>query len=218
MRFPFEAVLFDMDGTLADTTHYHCRAWMAFARQHLGEELAENDPRFMRGRTHNVIASILGRNIARPEANRLHDEKELCFQSLASGRIRPFPGVRDYLRQLRQGGVRTGLVSNAPRMNIDFILRELGLSGCFDMQLGAEDVAAGKPDPLPFAEACRWMGVSPPNVLVHEDSEAGITSALLAGCPVAAKLTGMSRETAQRLGTQWAFNDYAEWMRSYRFR
>jgi len=212
----FEAVLFDMDGTIADTTIYHNRAWIEFAQVHLGEVLGEGDPRFIPGRTHDIIPSILGRPVSQQEIARLHDDKELRFQALASGMIRPLAGLREYLVVLREKGLATGLVTNAPRMNIDFTLRELDLVGFFDVALGAEDVVNGKPDPAPFSEACRRLGVKPPKALVHEDSDLGIISAVLAGCPVAAVLSGMSRKAALQLGAQWTFDDYVEWLELFR--
>lgn len=212
----FEAVLFDMDGTIADTTIYHNRAWIEFAQVHLGEVLDEGDPRFIPGRTHDIIPSILGRPVSRQEIGCLHDDKELRFQSLSSGMIRPLPGLREYLQALRAMGLGTGLVTNAPRMNIDFTLKELDLVGFFDVTLGAEDVVEGKPDPAPFSEACRRLGVKPPKALVHEDSDLGITSAVLAGCPVAAVLTGMDRDAALRLGARWTLEDYVEWLDLFR--
>ncbi len=213
MNFDFEAVLFDMDGTIADTTLYHNRAWIEFARVHLGEMLNDDDPRFVPGRTRDIVRSILGREVTPQKAELLHDDKELRFQAFARGQIQPFPGLWDYINVLKKRGIRTGLVTNAPRMNVVFTLRELDLVECFDIALCAEDVRCGKPDPAPFREACRQFGVKPPRALVHEDSELGITSALLAGCPVAAILTGMSRELATNLGTKWSFENYVEWMK-----
>jgi len=218
MNFDFEAVLFDMDGTIADTTVYHNQAWIEFAQAHLGEALNDDDRRFVPGRTRDIIRSILGREVSPQQADLLHDDKELRFQALARGRIQPLPGLQDYINVLKENGVRTGLVTNAPRMNVVFTLRELDLAECFEFALCAEDIVCGKPDPAPFREACRQLGVKPTNALVHEDSEMGITSALLAGCPVAAILTGMSRETATRLGTKWAFESYTEWMEFWKLK
>ena len=212
----FEVVLFDMDGTIADTTLYHNRAWIEFAQAHLGEVLDESDSRFIPGRTHDIISSILGRPASRQELARLHDDKELRFQALASGMMRPLPGLREYLQALREQGLGPALVTNAPRMNIDFTLRELDFVGFFDVALGAEDVVNGKPDLVPFSEACRRLGVRAPKALVHEDSDLGITSAVLAGCPVAAVLTGMGREAALQLGAQWTLDDYVEWLDFFR--
>lgn len=118
--------------------------------------------------------------------------------------------MREYPQAHREKGLGTGWVTNAPRMNIDFTLRELVLVDFFDVALGADDVANGRPDPAPFSEACRRLGVKPPKALVHEDSALGITSAVLAGCPVAAVVTGMGRDAALQLGAQWIFRDYVE--------
>ena len=55
MDFPFKAVLFDMDGTITDTTPLHDAAWDDFARAHTGQGLNPGDPRLVPGRTIDVV-------------------------------------------------------------------------------------------------------------------------------------------------------------------
>ncbi|GAA5181841.1 HAD family phosphatase [Niveibacterium umoris] len=212
MSFPFKAVLFDMDGTITDSTALHDAAWDAFARAHLGSGLAPGDPRLVPGRTLDVVRAVLGRHVEGDEAQRLHDDKEQRFHAIARGRMRPIDGLRDYLEWLAGQGVATALVTNAPRMNIDFSLQELGLIDAFGITLGAEDVVRGKPHPDPFIEACRRLGVAPREALVHEDSQLGIKAGVAAGAAVAAILSGMSADAAQASGARWVTEDYVAWM------
>ena len=212
MTFPFDAVLFDMDGTICDSTAFHNAAWDEFARRHGGFGLAPDDPRLIPGRTIDVIRSVLGREIGAEEEQSLHDDKERRFHELARGKMAPLAGLREYLDWLVGKGVATALVTNAPRINIDFSLPELGLTDAFDLTLGAEDVLRGKPHPDPFLEACRRLGVAPERALVHEDSSLGIAAGVAAGCPVAAVLTGMDEAAARSVGARWAFPDYRIWM------
>ncbi len=213
MSFPFKAVLFDMDGTLTDSTSFHIAAWDAFAQAHLGASLEADDPRLVPGRTLDIVREILGRHVEGEEARLLHDDKELRFHAFARGKMRLIDGCADYLAWLAQGRIPLALVTNAPRINIDFMLPELGLADTFDIVIGAEDVARGKPAPDPFLEACRRLGVAPAEALIHEDSSLGITAGVAAGSPVAAILSGLSFDAALALHARWAVPDYRAWMR-----
>lgn len=212
MNFPFDAVLFDMDGTICDSTAFHNAAWDLFARRHGGFGIAPDDPRLIPGRTIDVIRSVLGREILADEEQFLHDDKEKLFHEIARGKLAPLAGLTEYLGWLRGQHIATALVTNAPRINIEFSLPELGLEGAFDECLGAEDVVLGKPHPDPFLEACRRLGVAPERALVHEDSTLGIRAAVAAGCPVAAVLTGLDREAASAAGARWTLSDYRGWL------
>lgn len=210
--FTWKTVLFDMDGTITDSTPLHNAAWDGFARAHLGTGLAPGDPRMVPGRTLDVVRAVLGRHVEGEEAQRLHDEKERRFHALARGRMAPIAGLADYLAWLAARGIPVALVTNAPRMNIDFTLPEMGLEHAFAVTLGAEDVEHGKPHPDPFLEACRRLGVAPGDALVHEDSRLGIRAGVEAGCSVTAILTELSEDAALAGGAHWAVRDYRAWL------
>lgn len=212
MDFPFKAVLFDMDGTITDTTPLHDAAWDDFARAHTGHGLTPGDPRLVPGRTIDVVRAILGRQVQGSEAQRLHDDKEHRFHSLARGKLTPLAGFTRYRRWLRIHQIPVALVTNAPRINIDFTLHELQLEYDFDLILGTEDTARGKPYPDPFLEACRQLKVAPHEALVHEDSALGIAAGVAAGCKVSAVLTGLSPAAARSAGAQWSVDNYEQWL------
>lgn len=212
MSFPFSAVLFDMDGTITDSTPLHNAAWQQFAQKHLGETITHDDPRLIPGRTVDVIASVLGRPVEGEEALTLHDEKEKAYIALARGNMKPLPGLTYYLDRLKALQIPLALVTNAPHMNIVFGLPELGLEDTFDLILGAEDVPRGKPHPDPYLEACRFFGVPPSRALVHEDSPLGIQAGVAAGCPVAAILTDIDEAVAWQQGARWVARDYFDWI------
>ncbi|MCX9155304.1 HAD family phosphatase [Niveibacterium sp. 24ML] len=211
MRFSFKAVLFDMDGTITDSTPFHDLAWDQFAKAHLGAGITPGDPRLVAGRTADVICALLGREVAGEAAQRLHDDKEQRFQAIAHGKLKPINGLGHYLALLAERGIPAALVTNAPRINIDFTLAQLRLENAFEVLLGAEDVLRGKPHPDPFLEACRRLGVAPEAALVHEDSGLGIRAGVAAGAPVAALLTGLSATAARQAGARWVARDYDDW-------
>ena len=208
MNADFSVVLFDMDGTIADTTRYHNEAWIAFAEHHLGVQLQKDDERFVPGRTEDIVRTILGRDVSPQEVAFFHDDKERRFHNIAREKLTALPGLKTYLQKLKAMNMPVALVTNAPRMNIDFTLKELAFEDLFGLTVGSEDVPRGKPAPDPFLEAARRLGVSPEKCLVYEDSLLGITSAVAAGCQVCAVLTSLSCEEAIALGAKWTIEDY----------
>jgi HAD superfamily hydrolase (TIGR01509 family) len=111
-------------------------------------------------------------------------------------------GARDLLEALRHRGTPIGLVSNSP---LAFVLRSLELVGFadhFDVVLSAHEVAAPKPAPDPYLEACRRLGVEPgPNVVALEDSPTGVAAARAAGLTVIGvpSIAGVALEEAHHL-------------------
>ncbi|WP_341674929.1 HAD family phosphatase [Niveibacterium sp. SC-1] len=212
MKFPYKAVLFDMDGTITDSTVFHDAAWDEFALAHLGKGLEPGDPRLVPGRTIDIVRAVLGRHVEGEEADRLHDDKELRFHALARGKMSTIAGLWIYLDWLKAQGIPAALVTNAPQINIDFQLPELGLDTAFVFTIGAEDVKQGKPHPDPYLEACRRLGVAPSEALVHEDSRLGIAAGVAAGCDVSAVLTDLEAATALALGARYTAEDFEDWL------
>ncbi len=111
-------------------------------------------------------------------------------------------GARELLHNLRRRGTPIGLVSNSP---LAFVVRSLELVGFedhFDVVLSAHEVAAPKPAPDPYLEACRRLGVEPgPGVVALEDSPTGVAAARAAGLTVIGvpSIDGVALEEAHHL-------------------
>lgn len=175
-----EALLFDLDGTLAETDSLHFPAWAAVLRLH-GVEI---DAAFYRerisGRLNPDVATELLPHLPEAEAEAVAHSKEAAFRERA-GEVPPLPGLLELLEKARGQGLRMALVTNAPRENAGFMLKTLGLEGFFDLEVLAEEVALGKPDPLIYATALERLGLGPERAVVFEDSPSGIRSAVGAG-------------------------------------
>jgi HAD superfamily hydrolase (TIGR01509 family) len=94
-------------------------------------------------------------------------------------------GARELLERLREQGVPLGLVSNSPLRFVRRSIEIVGFGGHFDVILSAHEVAAPKPAPDPYLEACRRLGVEPgPSVVALEDSPTGVAAARAADLTV----------------------------------
>ena len=95
--------------------------------------------------------------------------------------IAALPGAAEWVRRLHQEKWRQAVASSAPRANIEVVLEVIGLAGCFQAVVSAEDVTAGKPDPQVFLTAASRLAAPPGQCVVVEDAAAGVEAARRAG-------------------------------------
>lgn len=179
------AVVFDNDGLLLDTESVWTRAERdLFERR--GLEFTPADKRELVGTSAAVAGEVLERRLGEPgRATELIEElNELVVAELEHG-VEAMVGARELLHALKLRGTPTGLVSNSP---LAFVRRSLEIAGFhdrFDIVLSAHEVAAPKPSPEPYLEACRRLGVEAgPDVVALEDSPTGVAAARAAGLTV----------------------------------
>lgn len=176
-----EAVLWDLDGVIADTWEYHYLAWQdVFARR--GATFTKED--FMRhfGRRHDTIIKFaLGDGLSPEEFRAVTEAKQADYRRRVAGHIRPLPGAIALIRALNKNGIKMAIASSAPWENIEIIIRGLGIEDCFQAVAGGTEVAEGKPSPEIYLLAARKLGVSPAGCVVIEDAIAGVAGAKQAG-------------------------------------
>jgi beta-phosphoglucomutase len=181
---PPRAVLWDLDGTLADSSAYHWRSWQAVMAAE-GVAITEADFRATFGQRNEEILDVWLAPEASPERiRRVGDAKEVAYRGYVSEEgIAPLPGAAEWVRMLQGEGWRQAIASSAPRQNIEVMHRALSFDGLIDALVGAEDVTNGKPHPEVFLVAASRLGAHPSRCVVVEDAEAGIEAARRAGMP-----------------------------------
>lgn len=179
------AALFDWDGVVVDSSRAHELSWEALAREE-GRMLPEDH--FRRGfgmKNARIIPELLGWTQDPVEIKRLSNRKEALYREIIRERgIEPLPGVREFLRRLREAGVPCVVGSSTDRENISTILGITGLECFFSGMVCAEDVSQGKPDPEVFLKAAAKAGCPPERCVVFEDALVGIAAARAAGAKV----------------------------------
>ena len=176
------AVLWDLDGTLADSRDYHWRSW----QEAMGAEGVEvTEAQFLASfgqRNDAILPKWLGAGADPARIQRVGDFKEVCYRRLVKSKgIAPLPGAAEWVRTLHGAGWWQAIASSAPRQNVEVMHSVLGFEGLIDTLVGAEDVERGKPAPDVFLEAARRLGVPPDRCVVVEDAESGIEAARRAG-------------------------------------
>jgi len=176
------AVLWDLDGTLADSREFHWRAWRdTMAAAGFGVTEAQFAASFGQ-RNDAIIPAWIGDRATPDLVRELGDAKEALYRTLITAEgIAPLPGAADWVRRLHDDGWRQAIASSAPKLNVELMARVLGFGDLLDALIGAEDVRNGKPDPEVFLTAAAALGVPPERCVVVEDAAAGIEGALRAG-------------------------------------
>jgi beta-phosphoglucomutase family hydrolase len=174
-----DALLFDCDGTLADTMPAHYRAWLHVTEAH---GIAFDEDRFysMGGRpTRDIVATLARERGIEIDVDHAARMKEASFLAQLD-RIEAIDPVVDVVLRSR-GRVPMAVVTGGYRNVCLQILEQVGIADCFDTIVASEDTSKHKPDPDPFLEAARRLGARPERCVVWEDSDLGIAAARAGG-------------------------------------
>lgn len=190
-----QAVLFDMDGVLADSEPLINAAAIAMFKE-LGLEVKPRDflPFVGAGENRYVggVAETYGFPIDLPAAKRRTYE---IYLELVPARLEVFPGARDLVLACRRAGLKTAVASSADAIKVRANLAKIGLLWpTWDAVVTAEDVSARKPAPDIFLEAARRLDVVPARCVVVEDAVNGVQAARAARMRCVAVATSFPAE------------------------
>jgi beta-phosphoglucomutase len=180
-RMAAGAILWDLDGVIVSSMDYHYRAYSKVLAQRGVTLSREQYLKEMIGlRNYTILRRVLG-DLPDDEILRLAEQKEETFRRLVRGQVKPLPGAAELVRMARDNGIKQAIVSSTPCANIELMLQSLALYDCFEVIVGEEDAAKGKPDPEGFLLAASRLGVPPPECVVIEDAPEGIAAGKSAG-------------------------------------
>jgi HAD superfamily hydrolase (TIGR01509 family) len=174
------ALIFDCDGTLADTMPAHYVAWNEILRPH-GIVFAEDRFYSMGGMPTGQILEILFSEAGKscPNVAAMVLQKEEAFLACVAD-IRPIDKVVAIARAAR-GKLPMAVASGGHRRLVEMTLRRIGILDWFGAVVAAEDTTRHKPEPDVFLEAARRLNAPPAECTVYEDSEIGLEAARRAG-------------------------------------
>jgi len=174
-----KGIIFDCDGTLADTMPLHWRAWQAIARRH---RLKFPVGRFyaLGGVPTRDILKMLSREQGVPiDHVAVALEKENEYLPLIA-QVEPVNAVVRVARH-HHGTIPLAVASGGTKKIIRQVLEHLGILQLFDAVVTSEDVSRQKPAPDIFLEAARRMGVPPEHCRAYEDTDLGLEAIRAAG-------------------------------------
>jgi len=192
-----------MDGVLVLSLDLH---WQAYRRTFLGcgREFPEDEyHRVAAGASREVVIRRVLGEVPPVDLERLMAEKEDHVRALLETEGVPIvPGVREFLRQLRERGVPTAVATSSRSPALFLAAAELGHE--FDAIIDRASVEHPKPDPECYAAAAHALGVAPDRCLAIEDTATGVDAARRCGMRVIALTTS---ETAAQLARATAVVD-----------
>ena len=181
------ALLWDFDGTLADTEPLWIAAEYELIGQ-LGGTWSDEHAHQLVGNSlvdsGSYILNVIGRPDLEPEwvVDQLVSR---VIKELRSGNLPWRPGALELLETARLAGVPCALVSASYRIQLDAAIAALP-PGSFTTSVAGDEVERGKPHPEPYEKACAELGVAAHDCIVFEDSETGARSGNAAGAFVVA--------------------------------
>jgi HAD superfamily hydrolase (TIGR01509 family) len=173
-------VLWDLDGTLADTGELHFLSWaqtlstrnIPYSRDVFRNTFGMNNA--------NSLNKILGYPPTPELLHELSNEKEARFREDVRGHAQLLPGALAWLTRLQQSGVLQAIASSAPPANIDALVDELQIRSYFNAIVSGVDFPS-KPNPDIFLAAAARLNLPPAQCVVVEDAMAGVSGAKSAG-------------------------------------
>ena len=189
-----KAVLFDLDGVLVDTLHYHYLAWDKMFSER-GGKVSEHTVLLHEGRNSREILPILmketGVEFSKSEFQDFIDSKRAYYRSIVD--VQFYPGALEIVRELKLRGFRVALVTACAQKTMRKSLNEEQRS-LFDLILTSDDIPRAKPNPDPYESARLRFGFNKEECIVVENAPLGIESAKAAGMLCVAVETTLSRE------------------------
>ncbi|MEA5618251.1 HAD-IA family hydrolase [Cronbergia sp. UHCC 0137] len=203
------AILFDLDGTIANTDPIHYQVW----QKALSNYNIQIDEIFYKSRISgrlnpDIVKDILPQ-LSLAESNKFADEKEELFRQLAYD-LKPLSGFVELLAWTETYQLKRALVTNAPRLNVEFMLEVLEITEVFDTVVLAENCLAGKPDPTPYQVALNNLGIRADQAIALEDSPSGIRAAVGAGICTIGVASTQDPQKLVELGAFLAIPDFTD--------
>ena len=181
----YDGVIFDLDGVICFTDHYHYLAWKALADS-LGIDFDESKNDRLRGVSRMesleiVLEGYHGAPLSDAEKTALADRKNALYrQSLQTMSPKDLSDeVRNTLNELRSRGLKLAIGSSSK--NTPLILERIGLAGFFDAVSDGNNITRSKPDPQVFTMAAEMLRLPAEKCLVVEDALAGLQAAAAGG-------------------------------------
>ena len=201
------AILFDLDGTIANTDPIHFAVWQDILSQYNLNIDRAFFQKHISGKTNTQIANDLLPQLSPEEAWQLAIDKEVRYRKLAKI-LHPMPGLGKILKFTDTASLKRAVVTNAPQENAVHMLENLQLTDVFPLVIMAKDAPPGKPDPAPYQLALSRLGVKSQNAIAFEDSPSGITSAVAAGIYTIAIASTHEPSHLLELGASMAIQDF----------
>lgn len=186
-----KAVLFDLDGTLADTAPDMGAAINALRVERGFEPLAAERLRpWVSHGSPGLLKIAFGVERGAADYAGLRDRFLALYEARLSAETRLFPGMQALLDELVARGIAWGIVTNKPAWLTDPLLQDMAISPRPQCIVSGDTTAHHKPHPAPILLACEQLAVTPQECVYVGDAERDVQAAHAAGMPALAAAYG----------------------------
>lgn len=189
-----KAVIFDMDGTVVETTTHDFAVWQKIFGEN-GKELSfETFKRFLGKASKEILKEHFPHLSEKRIAEAAKKKDDLFSNSLARKGITTTPGLTDFIKLLKKYGYKLALATGGSRGKVNILKKYVPFDDYFSIIVTTSEVAKGKPYPDIFLKAADELDVNPEDCIVVEDANNGIKAAKNAGMKCIAITTTHTKE------------------------
>ncbi len=178
-KFNFDAVLWDFDGTIADTQILHAKTETETMKKY-GIDISSEEitRRFAGVKLKVIFQTIFDENDVKADVQEACEAKWHLMDELVRGELPEFmPGAKELLDKLYNADIKMALATSSIKNYVDFMVDALSIRNKFQFIITGDDVELGKPDPEIFIKAASMLGLENEKCLVIEDGNAGVLAA-----------------------------------------
>lgn len=188
-----KGALFDLDGVVVDTEAEYSEFWNAQGKKYL-----PGIPNFADGIKGNTLVQVFEKFF--PEEKTRNEITESLDIFEAGMKYPSIPGAEKFIRNLREAGVKTALVTSSNNKKMQSLFKNRPeIQELFDIVLTSESVARSKPDPEGYLRAAKELGFDVCECVVFEDSYAGLEAGRRSGMPLVGLATTYSESVVRPL-------------------
>jgi beta-phosphoglucomutase len=187
-------VLLDMDGVLADSEQFICKAAIMMFEE-LGLVVEPDDFKPFVGTGENrYIGGVAEKYGKKVDIEKVKARTYEIYEEIIKGNLRPLPGASDFVKSCRDRGFKIAVATSTDEIKMRANLKEIGIPDImFHATVNGLEVQNRKPSPDIYLAAAGKIGLKPEECLVIEDAVSGIEAAKSAGCRCLALTTSFDR-------------------------
>lgn len=178
-----KAAIFDFDGTLVDSEHYHYNSWVEVLKDYDAQLDYDYYIKTYAGTPSPINAKAIVAQFDLPisEEDLTYKRERMAEKLVKESEVEFMPFAIETLDFFKAKGIPIYLVTGSPRNNVEFLLEKTGIAKYFDFEITRTDVKNSKPDPESYLTAIEKIKLPKKNMIVFEDTRTGVASAKGAG-------------------------------------
>lgn len=174
---PFKGVIFDMDGTLLESTEADYRAWEKVFNNYNQQLPFEKYAPMLGVKSADVIRNEIGLRDEQDVKRILKEKFDYFVEYVNENPIKPVFAAETFLKSLAQYPVKIALATSSRKEKMQMVLKQLNFMRYFEAIVTGDEVLNGKPAPDIFLLAAKRLGLNPADCVVIEDGPIGVAAA-----------------------------------------